>query len=1046
MTYTPVVNSTTMTPTGDVSLADGTTTMNLITCNNAGEQDELGIIRNNAKQSPFIAVFGNVKYDDDNPPYGTMIQQDWSGGRGQEDFEDDTTRYYDAVGIDSINGKTGLILNGLPAYATGFHTVQEDWGADVTWRGLYDTSLYISEKFTTTSAWNTDTITCYAYARIRKVGSPTSSLYFKVYSNSSNKPSAAVVASAAIPYTSVTDTLGVVIKFTLATGTDLANSTAYHVVIYASANGTAANHWEVGCDAASTTSCISANGSTWTVTTGYAPHYRFYSTADKKFIAHFFEYKGALYIATQPDDGTKGQLYLNGWRGACDSNSADLTYLNDATAPGFAADELIGCVAKITEGNAARVDKTWREISDNTTTAIECSEDWDVAHTTYDSYVILGSNKFNLVDSKYLGSDIFTQPISDAAVTNGIVYMTNLKDSTRAEKVGAAKFHCYNSVGTWTNEFGPTGVEASRMAVVYDEEIGSTLWLGRINYEDEFFSDLFRVVAPLKWSTNELLSGTILEDCGNVDGGWNESDPVAGVTCKYYYGWTIGFDVTGTFVTGIMGSEVIPSTDVRPFNKISFKIKSSIDMDASDLQIVLDNTAKCASPPITANIPALSAGVWRTCELDITTNVSGAEAIISIGINAVNDKDTTYQLYIGGPVRAYSDYAPITINARITALEAYGSPQTLWIISEDGVGYISNGRYVPSEIKGLKPLASEVNGRAHVGDDVYMYFNIGNDMQRYYNQSLYDISIYKDSGMPEDRIATPVHATAYKDRVYIAYDGGDSNYSYVICYHGESDHEVFRAPVKGERIRSLYVQAMPHSNTERLWISMGADVLWIPICANPYPDPDYRYINEGSIETSWIYGERRDIKKFFKSLKLMIENASADHRYIQADYKLDSDTTWTAISNDFDSIEEMIDISSATPPISTGKRMRLRLRFYTDDSSETPRLKQFAVQGVGFAKQKYQYSFYWLLKEGDDNEDLLGNIDTTFANVSLAVAKLDEWAEEITPLTMRSTFTPYDNKTVFVVPGNCRPYHIDTEEISGRGREGYFGYVTLLEA
>ncbi len=1042
---TVTVNPTTTTPTAHVDLYDGITHMQFIVYNNKGKRDKTGLVRNNAKQSPFVAVFGNVKYDDENAPYSTMIQKDWSSGRGQEDFETDSTKYYDATGIDTINGGEGLILNGLPIYATGLHTVQEDWGANVTWRGLYGASRYLSEKFTTSSAWNTDTVTLYAWARIRKVGSPTSNLYFKVYSNSSNKPNASVLASAAIPYTQVTDTLGVIIQFTLAVGTDLATGTSYHVVVYADADGTAANHWEVGCDVASTTSCVSANGSSWTITTGYAPHFRFWLSTDKTFKAHFFEYKGALYLATQPDDGTAGKLYMNGWRGACDSNSADLSYLNDATAPGFAADELIGCIAKTTEGNAARVDKTWRTIIDNSTTAIEVSTDWDTIHTTLDSYVIIGSNKFTQIASTYSGSDILTQPVSDVAVVNGVVYMTNQKDSTRAEKIGAAKYHEFNDLGTWTREFGPTGIEAQHLKVVYDETLGPVLWLGRINYEDEFFSDLQRIVAPVKWSEYELLSGTVLENCEPFDSGWDESNPVSGVTVQHYF-YGIGFDLTDTFETGIIGSEIIPSTDVRPFNRISFRIKSSIDLAAGVLQIVLDNTAKCVSPEIAVDIPAFKANVWQTVDLAMTTNVAGADAIISIGLNCTVDQNTAYKLYVGGPVRAYNEYAPILINSRITALEAYGSPQTLWIIGEDEIGYISNGKYVPSEIKGLKPLSSEDNGKAHTADDVYLYFNIGNDMHRFYSQSLYDINIYQGGGIPSNRVATPVCATAYKDRVYVAYDGGYSNYSYVMCYHGNGNHEVFRAPISGCRIRSIYIQGIPGSNTDRLWICMGTDVLWIPICANPYTDPDYRYINEGSIELSWIYGERRDIKKYFKSLKLFCENVNAGNYYVQADYKLDTDTGWTAISNDFDTVEEEVDFSSSSPPTSTGKRLRLRLRFYTNDSAKTPRVKQVGIRGVGYAKQKFQYSFYWKMQEGDANEDLEGDIDTTFANVDEWLNKLDTWAEEITPLLMRTIQTPFDNKTVFVMPGSCKGVFLDVEEESGNNREAYFGYVTLLEA
>lgn len=1036
MTYTANVSSTTFTPTGDASLSDGVTTMNFITCDNQGEQDELGIVRANAKQTPFVAVFGNIKYDDESPPYGTMVQQNYSGGRGLEDYEDNTTRYYDAWNIDSINGEDGLILNGLPTYATGLHTVQEDWMGNVTWRGLYDTSLYVSEKFTTTSAWNTDTITLSAWIKVRKVGSPTSNLYFKIYSNSSSKPNASVVASAAIAATTVTDTLGRVIQFTLATGTDLATSTDYHVVVYADANGTAASHWEVACDATSTTSCISANGSTWTVTTGYAPYYRFWNTADLKIACHFFEYRGALYLATEPEDGTAGKLYINGWRGACDSNSADLTLLNDATAPGWAADEVNGDIAKIVRGPGAQCQQAWRTISDSTTTVLTMTEDFDIAQTTYSDYVIIGNEKWTEITGTGL-----TKPVTDVAVVNDVVYMAQGGDTV------VMKFQAKNYNGTWINSFGHAGAYADYFKLIYDKESGAILWLGRVDRQSQYTSELIECIAPKQFYDNGMISGLTLDDAATqYRNYWSESDPVAGVTPSYE-GDYVQFNITDTFATGIIGSQAISKKDVRGFNKICFRIWSSVDLAEGVLKIVMDNTAKCVSTVIAENIPAMSANKHYDMEISYTPDgVSGAEAIISVGLYCTADQNKAMYIRIESNVRVVYDNTPILLPSRLNAIESYGSPQTLWVICEDEVGYIDNHEYAPSEIKGLKPFASEENGRAHVVDDVYLYFNIGKDMHRYYSQELTNISIYKDAGMPSDRIATPVDAVAFADRIYVAYDGGHTDYSYVACYHGDGWHEVFRAPMINKRIHKIYIQPIPGSNTERLWISMDRDVLWIPVSMNAYVDPDYQYVDEGAIESAWIYGERRDLKKFYKSLKLFCETVSASNYYVQADYKLDSATSWTAISNDFDTIQEEVNFSSSSPPTSTGKRLRYRLRFYTNDKTKSPRLKQAAIKGVGYAKQKYQYSFYFKLKEGDDNEDLQGTIDDTFATVTAALAKLDAWAEEITPLTLRSTLTSFDNKTVFVVPGNCKPYHIDTEEIIGRGREAYFGYVTLLEA
>ncbi|NMC58679.1 MAG: hypothetical protein GYA51_04725 [Candidatus Methanofastidiosa archaeon] len=1030
MTYTVNINPTTETPTGHVDLFDGSKHMQFIVYNQNKKRDKTGIIRSPARQSPFVAVFSNIKYDDENAPYGTMLQKDWSGGRGQEDYEEDTTRYYDASGIDSITGDTGLILCGLPTFATGFHDVQENWGEDVTWRGLYGNSKYVSTKFTASKNWNTDSIQLYAWAKIRKIGSPTGSIYFQIYSDNDNKPNSVLLTSSPIPHSYFNDILGKTVLFITETNVDLAASTNYHVVICTNNDGTTSDHFEIACDVEGT-SCISANGTEWTSNTGYAPYYRFYSDQDVPFIAHFFEYKGALYCATEPDDGSAGKLYINGWRGACDSNSGNLHYTNDATAPGFANDELVGNIIKIIQGSGSNEYQNWRSIVANTTTSIEVSQLWNIPQDTGSDYVIIGNNKWNNISTAKI-----TTPITDVAVVNNIVYLAQYP---------IIKFMGKNNNGTWTNLFESTYAVGDLLKVVYDPDSGPILWIAYKSLSYDYRSKLNEVIAPLGWSTNELLSGTLIDDCSSA---WNEQT-VTGVTNKFEYGNVI-FEITNTFSTGIIGSKALSNTiDLRPFNYIHLKIMSTIDLGAGTLELLFDDSVNCASPVLTVSLPALRANVWNDIDLPISpSELVGANSIISIGLNCTEDKNTNFNIWLDDGVWALYDYSPISLDNRINAIETYGSPQKLWVITEDEIGYIDNHKYVPSEIKGLKPLASNVNGRAHVADDVYLYFNIGNDMHRFYSQSLYNISAYKDAGMPEDRIASPSCAIAYKDRVYVAYDGGYSNYSYILCYHGDGWHEVYRAPINGLRIRSIYIQPIPdnNNNIDRLWINMGCDVLWIPVSSNPYNEPNYKYIDEGYLETPWIYGSRRDIKKYFKELKLFCENVSSNNYYIQADYKLDDDSGWTTIDNNFDSIEEGIDFSSSSPPTSVGKRLKIRFRFYTNDCTKTPRLKQMLIRGIGYAPQKFQYSFYFKMQEGDYNEDLEGDIDTTYDSVDEQLEQLDTWAKEITPLLMRTSQTPFDNKIVFVLPGSCRGEYLDTEEKLGSGREAYYGFVTLLEA
>ena len=92
----------------------------------------------------------------------------------------------------------------------------------------------------------------------------------------------------------------------------------------------------------------------------------------------------------------------------------------------------------------------------------------------------------------------------------------------------------------------------------------------------------------------------------------------------------------------ILATDAITSTDLSNHSSIHVWLKSSVNCDAGDLAFLIDNTALCASPVYTLDVPALVAATWtkcvmyfddtyHTCDTDLTAN-------ISIGIKLVVDK------------------------------------------------------------------------------------------------------------------------------------------------------------------------------------------------------------------------------------------------------------------------------------------------------------------------------------------------------------------------------------------------------------------------
>ena len=94
----------------------------------------------------------------------------------------------------------------------------------------------------------------------------------------------------------------------------------------------------------------------------------------------------------------------------------------------------------------------------------------------------------------------------------------------------------------------------------------------------------------------------------------------------------------------ILATEVVGSMDLSSYKHINLWIKSSVELALGDMQLLLDDTAQCASPLKLLDIPALSAATWTLIRLDLG-DASGLTAIISVGIKQVVDKGA-FDLYV----------------------------------------------------------------------------------------------------------------------------------------------------------------------------------------------------------------------------------------------------------------------------------------------------------------------------------------------------------------------------------------------------------------
>lgn len=143
------------------------------------------------------------------------------------------------------------------------------------------------------------------------------------------------------------------------------------------------------------------------------------------------------------------------------------------------------------------------------------------------------------------------------------------------------------------------------------------------------------------------VGGNVLNSC---DVAW---DAQANVTCTADTG--VKLEGTGSAkmactaslaANALIATDVITSVDLTGAKQISFWFRSDVALNAGDVQFLIDNTATCASPTKSWDIPAIAANTWTKVQIPCG-DMSGAgnNAIISVGLKQIVDKGAM-NLYI----------------------------------------------------------------------------------------------------------------------------------------------------------------------------------------------------------------------------------------------------------------------------------------------------------------------------------------------------------------------------------------------------------------
>jgi len=385
---------------------------------------------------------------------------------------------------------------------------------------------------------------------------------------------------------------------------------------------------------------------------------------------------------------------------------------------------------------------------------------------------------------------------------------------------------------------------------------------------------------------------------------------------------------------------------------------------------------------------------------------------------------------------------------RITGLERYFDPEYLIIFTEGGVFRRVGDEIQQMPLREMMNVRSEFTGRASDVSGAYLWFSLLTSLQRYYNNQLDDKGPDRDDGLQPGYQGPIYDVKSYPGRIYVAVSGSDwgsGSFGSVIVHNGYGWHILYRGLHNSDNpIRQIHFQVIPGSKPDRLWVSEGDHVLWLPIAAetrDPTQDSQYKYFFQGMLQTSWMYANLKDVPKTFRSLKLFIDGATADEQYITSSWAIDEG--WNAAGQykeafaTFDTSpvqEEDLDTSQIL-----GKRVQFKHVFWTTDETKTPILKASVLEEIIHLPTKFFYPVTFRARDDDPTLGGQGEALTAAAKIS----QIETWANSGTMLTMQHEDRggPFDNKEVVISAPEQFPLYIE----NAVDKAGYLCRMRIFE-
>lgn len=187
-----------------------------------------------------------------------------------------------------------------------------------------------------------------------------------------------------------------------------------------------------------------------------------------------------------------------------------------------------------------------------------------------------------------------------------------------------------NDDSTLGDEITDGGAARALATLAYEADYKAT-WVKLFTITDTF------AITELAIFDNATLK--VIEDCEDIWDEYTDAEVTASADADCKVGTkSCKLVVTAAAEAGdLLATEVITSANLTTYEYVNMWIKSSVALDSGDMQLLLDNTAQCASPIKLLDVPAIGADAWTLVQMDLG-DASGLTAVISVGIKQIEDK------------------------------------------------------------------------------------------------------------------------------------------------------------------------------------------------------------------------------------------------------------------------------------------------------------------------------------------------------------------------------------------------------------------------